>query len=745
MNARKKGLARVTPRWVVVVAAVVAIPAIYGGLLIWSNQDPTHRLDDIPAAIVNDDVAAKSGDDTLNLGGELVDELLDDDDNQNFAWQEMGSAQADTALRDGSVLVVMHIPSSFSSDVASLGGDDPGQALSAELTITTNDGANMIIGNVASSVGSAVNTALADKVRAEYLDKIYVGFNDIHDNITEAADGARDLSDGTSTASDGAAELRVGLGTLSDGTLSLSDGAGAVRDGAGKLASGAERLDDGLSALDAKVADLPAKVAQLAQGAQDAADGASSLAAGTATLADGATALAGGARTALAGAKTLHGKLADLEAGTDTLASGAGDLATGLATLRDNYDALSDDQRKALIAHLAAGSEQVSSGASATHTAVSSLEAGAAALVGDTDDGTGLATLAARSEQVAGGATRLDKAAGQLAAGLDTLAEGTGTLATQMPTLTSAVADLADGGDKLATASTTLASGTTTLAEATTKLTDGASDALAGAAKLDDGLSDLADGADELADGLKDGANEIPTYTDREADHLSETAAAPVDLVTQRTNEVPTYGYGLAGYFSAIALWVGAVAFYLVFDPISKRRLTAGQPAWRVVLGSIWPGAVASLLQGGALAWVIVAWLGITPANPAGFAAVLALSSLTFFALNQALVGLFGLPGRFLSLILLILQVASAAGMYPVQTMPAFLQTMHEWLPISYTVGALRSLIAGGQIGLAQVAPALGGWLAIALLTTTGAALQQTRRQRKLNIEVIAPLPDPAQ
>lgn len=739
MTTLKSWLAKATPHLVIVVVAVLLIPAIYGGLLIWSNQDPVHRLHEVPAAVVNDDVPATTGNATLNLGSVLVEQLLSDDAAENFAWRQLGEAEAATALAHGDVLVVLHIPASFSSRVASLGGDDPTRAMTAELTITTNDGANMIIGNVASSIGSVVKKALADEVRADYLNQIYLGFTTIHDTVSQAADGATKLSGGADTARDGAANLRIGLGALRDGTLSLSDGADSVSSGAHTLADGARNLEDGLSILNSNVAGLPDSAAQLDQGAHAAAAGASSFATATETLAGGAAGLAGGADAALAGAMTLHSGLGQLVGGTGTLVNGADSVSVGLVNLRDNYDILTDAQRKALIAQLAVGSMQVSQGAAATQTAASQLEAGAAALVGDTNAGNGLATLASKSHQLADGAANLHQAAGELSTGLDALAAGTSTLVTQIPTLTTAISQLADGGSQLATASSQLADGATTLTAGTTQIADGTAGALTGATTLDAGLGNLADGAADLATGLTQGTTKIPTYSDGEAAHLSSTAAAPVELATERLNEVPTYGYGLAAYFAAIALWVGAVAFYLVFDPISKRRLALGQPVWKVTLASMAPGVIASLLQGAALAWVITEGLHLQPANMSGFLLVIAASSVTFFAINQALVGLLGLPGRFLSLILLVLQVASAGGMYPVETLPPFLQTMHAWLPIGYTVTALRSLIAGGSIGLASIGPTLAGWLAASLVATTVAVLLQVKSREREVLHTPAP------
>lgn len=732
---------KITPKLVVMVLAILIIPALYGGMLIWSNQDPVHRLDQVPAAVVNEDrPVAREDDDPLTLGSDLVDELLDNTDNNNFAWRQMSRGEAAAALRDGTVLVVLRIPKSFSADVNSLAADDPKDAGTAELGLTTNDSANMIIGNVAASVGAEIHQKLADKIRAEYLNQVYVGFTDLHEKISDAADGAGDLADGANTAEDGSEQLRVGLNTLADGTLSLADGASSLDTGAHDLATGAGKLNDGLAQLNTQTQTLPAATSKLSAGADTAATGADKLATGASAVAKAGTGLANGADKALDGAKQLRAGLDDLGAGTDKLAGSADSLASAAANLSTNYDNLTDTQRKELIAQLAAGNRQLSGGLATVSDNTTKLERGAASLVGDTSDGTGLAGLGSGASKLSDATTGLGNGAESLAEGLGELNTGLKALDAGTPALAKAVTSLSDGAGDLLDGATKLAKGAHTVASATRKVADGAGDARDGADSLKAGLDDLSGGADKLADKLADGADAIPTYTDKEADHLSDTAAAPVDLTKTRLNEVPSYGYGLTGYFGGIALWVGAVAFYLAFDPISKKRIQAGQRAWRVTLAAVIPGMLAGLAQGGILAWVVFRWLDITPAQTTGFLWVIALSGVTFFAVNQALIAFLGLPGRFLSLILLVAQVASAAGMYPLQTLPGFLQAIHPWLPLSHTVTALRSMVAGGTIGLTEVVPALAAWTLAALGVTWLSVLMATRRHRKALAAVASPI-----
>src|SRR5699024_2837122 len=108
--------------------------------------------------------------------------------------------------------------------------------------------------------------------------------------------------------------------------------------------------------------------------------------------------------------------------------------------------------------------------------------------------------------------------------------------------------------------------------------------------------------------------------------------------------------------------------------------------------------------------------VGIDMADTAGVYALSFFASLTFFLINQMLIAAFGPPGRFLALVLIVLQLSAAGGTYPIETAPEFLQRLHAWLPITHSVDGLRSLIAGGPFDTAGVLLPIAAWLLIGLL-----------------------------
>ncbi len=752
---------------VVVLVGIAVIPAVYAAVLIGANSDPQGNLDRVPAAIVNFDRPARpdtEGGVEVRLGEQLTDELLDDGGGSaSFDWRVMADTDARAALEDGEIYVLLTIPSDFSANAVSAANDDPSTATAAILTITTSDSTNLVVGNIAANVAAEVSAGLREKVSKEYLSSIYAGLTTIGDTVAEAADGAGELRDGATQAADGSAELVVGLSglaagagdltsgvsrladstaTLSTGSQELASGAVAARDGATQLSDALDQLADGTRDIPDQLSVLTLGASQVADGTVAAADGAAALANGTTDLQSASAALSEGVSQALTGAQDLKEGTGQLAEQVPALTDGASGVSQGLAVLLAQYDQLDDVQRKTMLSQLAAGADGVAAATDRVGTVATQLDTGATALVGSAQARSGLAYLAVGASETTQATGLLADGVGTLAANLSTLsagaagvADGTETLSSGLGTLTTGIsnaataagalsdgsAGVASGAGRLADGTSQLASGASTLLSGAGRVAEGTADAVDAAGTLTDGLSTLSEGGGELADGLAAGAENIPSYNNTERDRLSTVAAAPVEVETTRAYEVPTYGYGLAPYFAGLALWVGAIAFYLMRPALNPLLLAERRPAWLIALRSLGPGAVMAVLQSLGVVLAVL-WLGIQPAALVPLIGLAILSSLAFIAINQALIALFDAPGRFLALLMIVLQLASAGGMYPIETAPALYQAIHGWLPMTATVQGLRSLIAGGTVGLSTAVPVLLAWLAAGVLGTFVAA-----------------------
>ena len=112
------------------------------------------------------------------------------------------------------------------------------------------------------------------------------------------------------------------------------------------------------------------------------------------------------------------------------------------------------------------------------------------------------------------------------------------------------------------------------------------------------------------------------------------------------------------------------------------------------------PAAVLALGQSVILYCVVRFALGMEVAHPVAMLAFMMLVSVAFVAATQAINALVGpAVGRVLIMALLMLQMVSAGGMYPVETTSRPFQVMHKFDPMTFGVNGLRQLILGGIDG----------------------------------------------
>ncbi|MFN8169131.1 MAG: YhgE/Pip domain-containing protein [Candidatus Nanopelagicales bacterium] len=447
-------------------------------------------------------------------------------------------------------------------------------------------------------------------------------------------------------------------------------------------------------------------------GLATAADGAGTLASGSATAAAGSHRLAAGAASAQQGAAALSSGLGTLADRTGSLPAQTRALADGAAQVASGNQQLATEAHKvaAVTGRLAAQQEQM----------LATLDAYAAAHPDDAF----VAALAAKAHAAAATTTaaqqKVDSTVGsidRLAAGSQQVADGTRRLAASTPALTDGIAQAADGA-------ASLDGGLVRLAD--------------GAVALDGGVQKVADGASSLAGGLASGAEKVPSLDAAQRSDVATVVSDPVGLARDAQNRAATYGAGFAPYFLPLALWVGGLVAYMLLRPLSPRALARDAAPLRTTVAGLLPAGVLVLGQVALLVAVVEGLVGLDPVQPLGFWAFATLSGLVFAAILQLVNAALGTAGRVVALVLLMLQLTSAGGTYPIETSPAFFQALHPWMPMTYVVRGLRTLVSGGDMSVvwssSLVLLAFG--LGAVALTTAVAARRRTWSLSRLSPEV---------
>jgi putative membrane protein len=443
--------------------------------------------------------------------------------------------------------------------------------------------------------------------------------------------------------------------------------------------------------------------------------------------------------------------------GAAQLDDGAGRLVTGLDTARSGS------------ATLAAGAKQLSDGINEATDPLLAVTKAVSQIGGSTQQlQQGATALQQANDQIGAIATAQDAAANSLASVIDQLSARQDPLANNLrgiqdqlrghqftPQIRQQLTDaqnaaiamtsgLRNPGSPLGSALDQVGSKGQDLTNKLNQLRNGAqqvstgnTELAGGIAKLDDGARQLKTGSAELATKLADGAKQVPNWTTQQKDAVADTIGGPVQLEASHENAAPNFGTGMAPFFLTLALFFGALVLWMVLRPLQSRAIAAEVLAIRVVLASYLPAGAIGVFQAVILYCVVRFGLGMHAAHPLAMVGFMILISGAFVAATQAINALVGpAVGRVLIMALLMLQLVSAGGMYPVETTSRPFQVLHRFDPMTYGVNGLRQLILGGiDARLWQAIVVLVGISAFALAVSCLSA----RRDRLWNLSRLIP------
>ncbi|AZN40006.1 YhgE/Pip domain-containing protein [Paenibacillus albus] len=486
-------------------------------------------------------------------------------------------------------------------------------------------------------LAAKIGQSAVSKLQTEISQQVTKAYAEaVFDNIGEASEGIAKASDGASQLSSGAADAK--------------SGAELLRDNVAKLASSTKQLAGGVATLD-KGAE------QLASGTAQVSEGAHGLSAGLGKLEAAGGKLSGGADKAASAAEQLAEGLASAKQGSAQLAGAAEKLS---AALEAYAAAQPDAAQDAALQGLIGAAREVSAGA---------------------------AGLSGGSAKLAAGGAELQRGQSQLQQGLGALQQG-------LASASSNGAKLAAGADSAADGAAQLASGAAAAGRGAAQLADGSGKLASGSAELASGTAKLADGSAELSSKLGDAAGETGGIIGTDA--LYDMFAKPVGVDEEKLTEVPNYGTGFTPYFLSLGLFVGA----LLSTTVMPMRETGTRPTsgWSWFVSKLSLFAIVGLVQATIADLILIYGIGLHVNHMGAFIGMSLLASFTFMMIIQFLVTLLDNPGRFVSVILLILQLTGSAGTYPSELVPSWLQHVGDWLPMTYTIKAFREIVTGNEL-----------------------------------------------
>lgn len=675
------------------IIAILFIPVLYAGMFLWAFWDPYAQLSDLPVAIVNEDTGAEMDGQSLTIGKDVTANLVD---SNQFHFVEVSKKEAEKALGEQDYYMVIEIPSNFSQHATTLLDEEPQKLI---IDYKPNEGFNFLSAQIGDTAMERIRAEVNKQIVASYSEKLFDSITKMGKGYGEAADGAGELFAGADKLSAGAADLKGYLQQLASGSVEIANGTNELSTGTVAARDGANDLADGLGKLVNGTSQLQQGAAQTSTGAQQLQSGVSTYTASVAQVSDGfeqANVQEQQIITALSqlqqGAVSANKSVGQLAGGSTKVTTGIAALANQLAPILESLPPEQQGELKGTLEQLQQGSEQVSQGLVILQDGTGDLSSGLS------DTSIGMGKLATGHTTLADGLVKVTQSSQRLNNGAASIATGTGTLSTKLVELQEGLAKGSTGSEELLNGLQQLVQGSSQLNKGTDELASKSGELAKGSTELVDGTTLLAEGSATLQDKLSEASTQ--TSDVKTNDDTIEMASAPVEVTKSEINHVPNYGTGFTPYFLSLGLFVGALMISIVFPFVQSAIPPTSGWAWATskmtVLG------IVGIIQALFAVAIVLFGLHLEPVNIGWFIATAIITSFTYLSIVQLLVSVLGDSGRFVAILILILQLTTSAGTFPLELLPKSLQVFNQWLPMTYSVQGFRAAISTSNLNMIQ-------------------------------------------
>lgn len=618
--------------------AIIIVPILYSLLYLGAFWDPYGKMQDMPVAVVNLDEGFTIDGVKYNFGEDFVSELKN---NEAVKWVFVSEDEADNGLEGDKYYAKFQISKDFSKNVTSA---KVGLPVQAKLTFTSNEKKNFLAAQVCSKVQSELKNTIIKSVSEEYVTKTFESLYSAKDGFVAAADGSKALEDG--------------MNSLSSNIPALEDGANALSNGMNNLYTSYTntvfpniiKLSDGTSTLNSALIAAEGDISKLSKGATSVSQGSETVINGYSTVQNGYLAVYNGTNTLISSAKSTSALMTS--------------IATKLQTAMVQYQGGDTTKLAPAVMEVLTNLQTYSTQNSNATKQLEALVQGLDGLkVGMETYNTGLNTYVNGSKQVA---------------------DGTNSLIGKVSTIKNGVSELNNGMSQLKTGLSSQ------FGPGLGKLDNGMVDLTSNLPALKDGVTKLNDGSKELAEKLNTGAITLDDGLINKSEDMGKFVSEPIELDVASSNPVPNYGNGFAPYFINLSLWIGGLMiFFVISTKVDMTTYEEGTSNFAKVIGRYLLAALVGVIQAVLLGCVILA-LGLRPASYVLYFGMTILSSIVYVGIIYSLVTLLGDAGRLISIILLIIQLTTCGGTFPLELIPKVFGVLNPYFPFTYSVEALK-------------------------------------------------------
>lgn len=643
---------------ILIIIGVLVIPFMYSFFYLKAYWNPygEGNIDNLPVAIVNEDSGEK--------GKEIIKSIKD---SKKLKISELSNKKAETGLNEGEFYAVITIPSDFTDSLQSVSTNEKKHPT---ITYSPNQKSNYLASQIINSVVTEVEKKLNNSINSEIVgtlstnvEKVPMDLKVLSDGLKQIKNGTNNLSNGTNTLVSNYNVLNSGINTLSIGANTLVSGLGDFNKGIEKASLGSNEINTKLKksiddlknqpVMDEKTLNMIKNMSYKGVQEKFTEEYKNSI----------------GMQSVSTVKQTYINNMSAIEQGIEQATSGnipassvknyclSSEVFDSLKSYCDQYNGLSslvsqlNDSNSILYQTIAS-------------TAISSAQSSAEQ------------TALNVSEEVAKQVAETSK--NKTLNSLETLSKGIDELNNGLNTLN-------QGSNKLYIGGNDLYNGAIKLSDGSNKINLGISKLDSGAFLLNDGVSSA---NSKLDDNILLSNKKINTLNG-----LKKYSENPVQIKKQPSNEVDAYGVSFGPLFISIALWVGCLMLFIVlyYDKNQRFKLLGidNQNRYqRTILYHVLATIMAIIL--GVLLQLL---LNFDITNVCLYYVSLIIISNCFLAIIQFLIGIFGDVGKFLALIVLVLQLAASGGTFPIETVTKGFRFLNPMLPMTYTIKLIKESI----------------------------------------------------
>lgn len=402
---------------------------------------------------------------------------------------------------------------------------------------------------------------------------------------------------------------------------------------------------------------------KLQEGSDNLKSGLGQINEGTKTLSSKYTELDQGIDSVKNGASSLNDGVNDLKNGSSKITSGLSDLNNGVNSYTTNTNSLIQLLKVCEVAHNSDGSLNLNTQRNQYIKIAYNVDCNNISLL-----------MNGLSNQVT---------VSKLNSGASTLLNGSKSLDEGISKLQNGTSILQSGLDKVS-------SGSKTVKDSLTTLSNGTSSAYDGSVKLSDGLSTF---KGEIVKSKTETEEKLSKL-----DGLDTYVKDSIKIDEKPKGEVKQYGVSFTPLFLSIGLWVGALMCYVIFYYDQEHRFKLLDKENRGIKQNFAYILIASIFAL-VTSFLIKTLLGFSVTSSVTYYLSSILISVTFMSIIQLLIRLFSDVGKFLSLVVLVLQLAAGGGTFPVETITYGFRWLNPLLPMTYSIKLIKEALISTDNG----------------------------------------------